>query len=123
VVPREFAGYMIISLVTFVVDMGLLTLLRHRIHLPVPVAVAISYAVGFTLNYILNRTLNFQSHAPVAGQLMRYSVVAAGDFAATVGVTSGLVGLGLALRASRLIAGAFIGLLTFFLYRWWVFRR
>lgn len=122
-VPRELAGYTIISLVTFVLDMALLAVLRHRIHLPIPVAVSISYILGFTLNYILNRTLNFQSRAPVAGQLVRYSIVVVVDFAETVGLTSGLVALGVDLRISRLISGGTVGLLTYFLYRWWVFRK
>lgn len=122
-VPRELGGYTIISLVTFVLDMSLLALLRHRMDLPLSLAVAISYIVGFTLNYILNRTLNFQSHAPLPGQLMRYCIVVVGDFVETVGVTIGLAGLGLEVRASRMIAGAVVGLMTFFLYRYWVFRK
>jgi putative flippase GtrA len=123
VVPREFAGYTVISLSTFALDMLLLALLRHRVHMPVPLAVSISYAVGFAVNYVLNRTLNFQSHAPVAGQVLRYSVVVAGDFALTIGVTSGLAALGVDLRFSRLLAGGCVGIVTFLAYRWWVFRR
>lgn len=122
-VPRELAGYTIISMVTFVLDMSLLTVLVHRTHMPVSLAVSLSYAVGFSINYILNRTLNFQSRAPVPGQLVRYVNVVVVDFLLTLGMTRGLIALGLIVPLSRLISGCVIGLGTFFLYRHWVFRK
>lgn len=123
VVPKEFAGYTIISMVTFMLDMSLLAVLVHRLNVPVSLAVSISYAVGFTINYILNRTLNFQSHAPVGRQLVRYVNVVVVDFLLTLGVTRGLVAWGLHVSLSRLIAGSVVGLVTFVLYRYWVFRK
>lgn len=123
VVPREFAGYTLISFATFLLDLALLTSLRHRTHMPMPMAVSISYAIGFAVNYILNRTLNFRSHAAVSGELLRYSAVVAVDFTLTIGVTTGLTTLGLDFRLSRLIAGSCVAIVTFLAYRWWVFRR
>ena len=80
---------------TFSVDIVLLTLLRHFTHLHFPVAVSIAYLTAFALNFLLNRTVNFRSHAPVGRQVLRYAAVAVGDYLITVGVTSGLFHLGL----------------------------
>lgn len=122
VLPRELAGFAMLGAFTFSVDLGLLVLLRHTTHLPIPVAVSIAYLTAFALNFVLNRTVNFRSHAPVGGQVVRYALVALGDYLITVGVTSGLFRLGLDVRVSRLIAAAAVAGFTYSLSRWWVFR-
>jgi hypothetical protein len=74
---------------------------------------------------LLNRTVNFRSHAPVGRQLLRYAVVAAGDYGCTVSITTGLSALGLDFRLARLTAAAVavaVATLTYSASRWWVFR-
>ncbi|GAA3283735.1 GtrA family protein [Dactylosporangium vinaceum] len=120
--PRELAGFAMLGAFTFTVDLVLLTLLRHFTHLRFPVAVSIAYLTAFALNFLLNRTVNFRSHAPVGRQALRYTVVAVGDYAITVGVTSGLFHMGLDGRVARLIAATFVAGFTYSASRWWVFR-
>jgi putative flippase GtrA len=123
IVSRELVGYTIISMATFGLDLLLLATFRHRFHMPVPLAVSVAYMVGFAANYVLNRALNFHSHAPVGGQVLRYCVVAVADFVQIIGVTSGLVMLGCDLRLARMVSGTCLGLVTYVAYRKWVFRR
>jgi putative flippase GtrA len=120
--PRELVGFAILGGFTFSVDLGLLMLLRHATHLPLPVAVSIAYLAAFALNVVLNRTVNFRSHAPVGRQMVRYALVAVGDYLITVGVSSGLYALGLDVRLSRLLAAGVVAVFTYSLSRWWVFR-
>ncbi|WP_433205855.1 GtrA family protein [Dactylosporangium sp. CS-047395] len=122
ILPRELAGFAILGGFTFSVDLGLLVLLRHTTHLPIPVAVSIAYLTAFALNFVLNRTVNFRSHAPVGKQVLRYAAVAVGDYLITVGVSSGLYELGMDVRISRLIAAGLVAVFTYSLSRWWVFR-
>jgi putative flippase GtrA len=78
--------------------------------------------VAFSLNFVLNRTLNFRSHAPVGGQALKFAVVSACDFGFTVGITTGLTDAGLDFRIARLLAAACVAVFTFSCARWWVFR-
>lgn len=121
--PRDLVGFAMLGAFTFSVDLGLLVLLRHTTRLPMPVAVSIAYLTAFTLNFALNRTVNFRSHAPVGGQVVRYAIVACGDYVITVGVSSGLYVLGLDVRAARLAAACVVAGFTYSLSRWWVFRE
>lgn len=120
--PRELVGFAILGTFTFLIDLGLLALLHRSTGLPLPVDVSLSYVVAFGLNFVLNRTVNFRSHAPVGGQVLRYAVVLAGDYSLTLGVTTGLAALGLDFRLARLAAGACVAVFTYTLSRWWVFR-
>ncbi|WP_203717151.1 GtrA family protein [Asanoa siamensis] len=118
----SLVGFAILGGFTFGVDLALLWTLRRWTPLPVPIAVTASYVVAVALNYVLNRTMNFRSHAPILGEASRYTVVMALDYVLTVGVTTALTGLGLDLTAARLMAAAVVALLNYAAARWWIFR-
>lgn len=121
-VPREMVGFALLALFTFGVDVALLALLEGAAPLPLPASVAIAYGAAFSLNFVLNRTLNFRSHAPVGPQVLRFALVIACDFAITVGVTTAFTGLGVDFRLARVIAGGCVAAFTYSACRWWVFR-
>ncbi|GAA2873808.1 hypothetical protein Acy02nite_31650 [Actinoplanes cyaneus] len=123
VVTRDMAGFAILGSFTFAVDLALLAVLRHWTPLPKPVAVSIAYLAAFVLNFVLNRTVNFRSHAPAGPQALRYVAVFVGDYVITVGVTTGLAALGLPLAAARIAASGFVAAFTYSASRWWVFRQ
>jgi putative flippase GtrA len=120
--PRELVGFLILGGFTFLVDLALLATLRRSTQLPLPVDVSVAYLTAFGLNYVLNRTVNFRSHAPVGGQVLRYATVVVADFLITLGITTGLSYLGLDFRIARLIAAACVAVFTYSTCRWWVFR-
>ena len=120
--PRELAGFAIIGAFTLSVDLTLLSLLRDHTRLPLAAAVSIAYVFAFGLNFVLNRTANFRSHAPVGGQLVRYAFVLVGDYLLTVGGSTGLAALGLNFQLARLTASFFVAVFTYSASRWWVFR-
>jgi putative flippase GtrA len=120
--PRELVGFAILGAFTFGIDIGVLVVLRATTQLPMPVIVSLGYVTAFGLNFVLNRTINFRSHAPVGGQVIRYAVVLVGDYLLTVGVTTMLVTVGLDFRVARLTAACFVATFTYTASRWWVFR-
>jgi putative flippase GtrA len=123
VVSRELLGFLILGGCTFLVDLALLAALRHWTRLPLPVAVSVAYVSAFGLNFVLNRTVNFRSHAPVGAQAVRYALVIAADYLITVGVTTGLSAQGLDFRTARLLAATCVAVFTYSASRWWVFRE
>jgi putative flippase GtrA len=122
VIPRELLGFAILGGCTFLIDLVLLAAL-HLTPLPLPVDISIAYVSAFSLNYLLNRTVNFRSHAPVGRQVLKYAVVAAGDFGMTLGITTGLADwAGVDFRLARLTAATCVAVFTYSASRWWVFR-
>ncbi|OBH05717.1 MULTISPECIES: GtrA family protein [unclassified Mycobacterium] len=124
VIAPTFLGFCIINGLTFSADLAILTALRSGLGLPVPVAVTIAYASAFTLSYLLNRTFNFRSHAPVGPQVVVYAVVVVVNYLAFIlGVSSVLTALGLQYQLSRLVAGVCEAVYMYSAMRWVVFRR
>ena len=98
-------------------------MLHSGFGVPLPVALTLGYVVAFALSYVLNRTLNFRSHAVVGPQLASYVVVVAVNYAAfIVAFPTALASFGLEYHLARLIAGGGEAVFMYSAMRWVVFR-
>ncbi|WP_200862707.1 GtrA family protein [Amycolatopsis orientalis] len=124
VVAPSFLGFAVINGCTFGVDLALLTLFHGGLKWPVWLSISVAYVVAFGLSFVLNRALNFRSHAPVGRQAVRYAVAIAVNYAAfLLGLGAGLAALGVEYHVSRLIAGACEGVFMYSVMRWVVFAK
>ncbi len=120
-VAPTFVGYLLVSGCTFALDLLVLSALHGVVALPI--AVTVAYCAAFGSSYLLNRTLNFESHAAVGPQLIRYIVVVAINYLVFIlGVTSGVAALGVDYRIARIIGSLGEGLFMYVSMRWIVFR-
>ena len=124
VIAPTFLGFCLINGLTFGVDLAILTGLHIGLRLPVPIAVTAAYVCAFALSYVLNRTFNFQSHAPVGPQVAIYVVAVVINYLVFIlGVTSVLAAIGVHYQLSRLVAGICEAVYMYCAMRWVVFRR
>jgi putative flippase GtrA len=122
VVAPSVLGFALINGCTFAVDLSLLTLCHGLLGLPLAAAITIAYLTAFGLSFVLNRSLNFRSHAPVGRQAGRYLVaIAVNYFVFILGVGAGLAALGVDYHLSRILAGACEGVFMYCVLRWIVF--
>lgn len=123
IVPPSLLGYAIINGSTFACDLALLTALHGGLHWPVAVSITLSYGTASGLAYLLNRVLNFRSHAPVSRQFAVYVAVVVSNFLAWIlGVGAGLAALGVNYQLARVTAGACEAVYMYAAMRWLVFR-
>ncbi|MBM7776222.1 putative flippase GtrA [Actinokineospora baliensis] len=124
VVPPSLLGFAVINGFTFGVDLALLTVMRSGFGWPLPVSITIGYIAAFGLSFVLNRALNFRSHADVGPQVGKYVVVVTINYLAWIlGVGSGLAALGVDYHLARLAAGACEAVYMYVCMRWIVFRE
>jgi putative flippase GtrA len=123
VIEPNMLGYLLINLFTFCIDLGLLALLHGRERLPIPVAVTISYGTASLISYVLNRVLNFRSHADVGRQLPVFVAVSASNYLIFVlGLTDLLSAVGVYYELSRILAACCEAVYLYCMLRWVVFR-
>jgi putative flippase GtrA len=124
VLDATLVRYLLISGFTFCLDLALLTLAHGALGWPLPVAVTVGYGVALTVNYLLNRVLNFRSRAPLGPESLRYAATVAVNFTVLLmGVTTGLAALGVRYQVARVAAGAAEGVFLYCAMRWFVFAR
>jgi putative flippase GtrA len=120
--PR-LAGFLVISAVTFTVDLALLTAVHGGLGWPLPVSITVAYTAASALGFLLNRALNFRSHGAVGPQAARFAaVVIVNYFGCILGVTAALAALGTDYRLARVAAAACEAAYMYAALRWVVFR-
>jgi putative flippase GtrA len=123
VVPPSVLGFALINGFTFGVDLAVLTLFRSGLNWPLPIAITLAYLLAFGLSFLLNRNLNFRSHAPVGPQALLYLVAIGINYGCFIlGVGGGLAELGVEYHVARVTAGACEAVYMYSVMRWVVFR-
>jgi putative flippase GtrA len=123
VIQPNMVGYLLINLCTFFVDLALLSVFHGHLRWPVAVAVTCSYGTASVLSYVLNRVLNFRSHADVGRQFPVYVAVSASNYLIFVlGLTDLLSAVGVYYLLSRVLAACCEGVYLYCMMRWVVFR-
>lgn len=124
ILPATAIGFAAISSFTYAVDLTVLAVGFDVLELPYPVAVTVGYLVAFTLAFVLNRWLNFQSHGPVAGQTGRYVLTVVANYVLFILLLSStLEAVGVHFLAARLVAGACEAVFMYLMMRIVVFRQ
>jgi len=122
VVAPSLVGFVLLNLLTFSIDIGLLTTFHGGLGWPLPISITIGYVTAFGLGYLLNRRFNFRSHAPVGGQLPVYVCVVIVNYVVWIlGVGDGLAHV-VDYRLARVAAGACEAVYLYVALRWLVFR-
>lgn len=123
VVAPSLVGYLLINLCTFFVDLALLGLFHGTFRWPIPAAVTLSYGTASLISYVLNRVLNFRSHADVGRQFPVFAAVSASNYLIFVlGLTDLLSTVGIYYEFSRVIAACCEAVYLYCMMRWVVFR-
>jgi putative flippase GtrA len=123
IVAPSFLGFALINGFTFGIDLLLLTLFRSVLGWPVALSLTVAYIFAFGLSFMLNRALNFRSHAPVGRQAALYVVAVVINYLAFIlGVGGGLTALGAEYHLSRIIAGICEAVYIYSVMRWVIFR-
>jgi putative flippase GtrA len=124
VVAPSFLGFALINGFTFGVDLMLLTVCHSGLGLPIAVSVTVAYLCAFALSFVLNRSMNFRSHAPVGRQALLYAIAIVVNYLVFIlGLGAGLTALGLQYHLSRILAGAGEAVFLYCVLRWIVFAR
>jgi putative flippase GtrA len=122
-VAPTLVGYVVINGSTFALDLALLTVLHSGFGLLLPAAFTVAYLTALATSFVLNRWLNFRSHAPVGRQAAVYAVVVAINYLAFIlTLATVLSEAGLEYHLSRIVAGLCEAAFMYAALRWVVFR-
>ena len=122
--PASLLGFALINGFAFGVDLALLTVGHGVLRLPLPASITVAYLAAFGLSFLLNRTMNFRSHARVGAQALKYAVAIGVNYLAFIlGVGAGLTALGVEYHVARVVAGVCEAIFMYCVMRWVVFAE
>jgi putative flippase GtrA len=121
--PFQLGRYLTIGGIVFCIDVGSFAALL-RAGVPLLVTTTISYGLGISSHFTLNKYANFRAHdRPVHSQAVTYGIVAFVCWLTTLGIVKGAVVLGAPPLAGKLIAIACNLPLGFLGHRYFTFGR
>lgn len=118
-----FVRYVAVGVVSLVVDAGTLWLLYEVADQSLWLSTTAGFWLSFAVNFLANKYLTFGARAHGSRQLFRYAVLVGLNYLANLGIVTGLVSVGVAAVAAKVLAVAILSILNFVAYRQWVFSE
>lgn len=114
--------YLFVGALAFLIDIGLLWLLRDVLHWPLWLASGLSFLVGFVFSYTLQRAFSFRSNVPHGRGIIRYLLLLGFNTIATMVIVEFLGHTVLGWAGAKVCATLATTMWNYFLYKSWVFR-
>ncbi|WP_344620338.1 GtrA family protein [Dactylosporangium salmoneum] len=109
--------------VSAALDTALLWVLHEELHVSLPPATLFSVMAAFFANFALNKFWSFSSRGFTTRQLVRYTILAGGNWAFTTFAVWALTEFGLYFLVAKLITLAVASAGNYVGYRLWVFKE
>ena len=119
---RSLPRFLIIGVLSFIVDAGTLFVTHGLLTMWLPLATTLAYALSFVVNFGLNRRWAFGSTGALTGQVPRYIALVAVNFVITLVMVNGIAALGVSYLLAKVLATAVIAGINYLAYRNWIFR-
>lgn len=119
---RRFLIYLVVGVLGFAVDFGLLVLFREVIGTEVWVAATIAFWGSLGVVFLSNKYLTFGARGAGHRQLIRYFVLLGFNYVATLAVILLAERIGLGYQLGKVAAVGMTTIWNYFAYQLWVFR-
>jgi putative flippase GtrA len=114
--------YLLVGASSFVLDLGVLVLLREVVQAPLWLATSVAFWGSLAYNFTLQRSLTFSASGAMHRHLFRYAALLVLNYVATVGIVVAAQRGGIGYATGKIIATGLLTLTTYVAYREWVFR-
>lgn len=90
--------------------------------MPLAAATSLGFVTVLAVNFTLNRSFVFRSGAMARPAIVKYLVLVALNYCATLATVTGLTALGLTYVAAKTASTIINAVANYGAFRWWVFR-
>lgn len=121
VVSRRMVAYLVVGVLSFGTDFGLLLLLREGFTAPVWIAGTVGYWASVAINYGLNRVIAFGDRVANRTSVLRYGILLGLNWGVTLAVLNFAGLLGVSYLLGKVAAVALLMAVNYIAYARWVF--
>lgn len=123
VLRHSLLRYLVIGVLSFAVDFGLLVACYEVVGTPLWFATSAGFWGSFAFNFLLNKTVAFRGSRRTHVQLLRYSALVGANYVANLAIVGGAAAVGAGYQVGKVVAVACLTVCNYVLYRVWVFAR
>ena len=118
----EALRFLVVGGLSFLIDFGLLVLLREIVGFDLIVATPVAFLTSLIINYALQRLYAFRSTTGIGPSAAKYLALVAFNTVATSLIVAGSEQLGVGYEIGKVLSTALMTVWNFFLYKHWIFR-
>lgn len=119
---RHLAGYLVVGVLSYAIDVGLLVLLSDQAGAPLLVATTAGFWTSVLFNFAANRwVFSAADRGSAKAHAARYAVLLVVNYGLTIAIVQAGVALGTGAVLAKTAAVGLIACSNFVLYRRWVF--
>lgn len=120
-IPRGLIRYLIVGILSFGLDFGLIFVFHDVAGSPIWFAAAVSFLLSFIFNYLLQRAFAFASVVPHARSLFKYVCLVLANTLLTVFIVDWFATTVFGWGSGKVIATGLTTFWNYFLLRYWLF--
>jgi putative flippase GtrA len=121
VVNHSVVRYLVAGGLAFIVDVGILALLRQVLDLPLWLATGVAFITSFFFTYSIQRIFSFESNAAHSAALLKYAALVGFNTIAVVAIVAVFDSTPIGWLGGKVIATVVSTGWNYFAYRYWVF--
>jgi len=121
--PFELMRFVVVGLIGFGVDFGLLWALHDGARAPLWLSTVVAFLLSFFVTYTLQRTVAFQSASPHGRALLKYAALVSFNTIAAVAIVGIANTLADSWVVGKVASTAVTTVWNYFIYRWWIFPK
>ena len=118
---RRLVRYLLVGVVSFSLDVGVLWLAYRVLHLPIAVATTMGFVLGLAFNFSASKLFTFGVSSDTRGQTLRYAALLGVNYVLTLAVVSASEAWGPGYLVGKVCAVGLTVALNYFVLGHWVF--
>lgn len=115
--------FLLVGGASFVVDLGLLTLLHEVFWVDLWIATPVAFIASLVFNFVLQRSFTFRARSPRHMSLFKYLVLVVFNVVAIDVIVNAFDTWGISYGIGKAVATVLTTTWNFWLYKIWIFRR
>lgn len=118
---RRIARYLLVGMVSFLLDVATLWLAYRMFHLPIAESTTLGFIVGLGFNFSASKLFTFRARSDTPGQALRYTALLGLNYFLTLAIVSASEAWGPGFVAGKLCSVGLITSLNYLVLSHWVF--
>lgn len=120
-IDSRFTRYVSVGVASLAIDIGVLTFSYRVLGFALWLATSLGFWLSFVVNFLLSKHFTFRVRHSTGRQLGRYTCLVIVNYLATLALVTGAQALGISYLIGKIAAVGGLTVVTYFLYRRWVF--
>ena len=115
--------YIIVGIITVIIDYALLYSLFSLLHINKNIALTVAYLLASSCNFLMHKHYTFKSQGNMTAEAFKFIATNIFYYVLTIIIVNGLLYMGLGMYPAKLISTLFVAINVFFISKYFIYQK